>query len=262
MTQKTSSDTALLYRSLEKQASRHPVRTIRLNGKRPEPLGLLLIDADIPVPEVASALAGLRLADQLRPATAVASGDASLPDQAWLHQQLTAELARVQQTRLPCALLLITLSGKPPTKNGATTLIGQAATALASSLHPVDVLASFQNTGLALIMPGATMGKARKRAEEIRTTLRTTTFTTGATTITPKLALGIAVCHAYETIAPEQLLLLAEAELSRAAKLGGDAICQRAASQTEDSCQVTVEERAQLWLQPRKPSRATAGMAA
>lgn len=262
MTRKTSSDTALLYRSLEKQASQHPVRTIRLNGKRPEPLGLLLIDADIPAPEVASALAGLRLADQLRPPTTVASNDGTLPDQAWLRQQLTAELARVQQTRLPCALLLITLSGKTPAKNGATTLIDQAATALASSLHPMDVLTGFQDTGLALIMPGTTVGKARKRAEEIRATLHHTTFTKGSSTITPNLALGIAVWHAYETIAPEQLLLLAETELSRAAKLGSDAICQRAASQTEDSCQVTVEERAQLWLQPRKTSRPAAGMAA
>ncbi len=260
MNRKTVSDNALLYRSLEEQARHHPVRAIRLTGKGPEPLGLLLIGNTIPGPEVASALAGLRIADQPRPAT-VSQDDGKLPDQAWLRQQLAMELGRVQQTRLPCALLLITISGQVPAGSGASALAGQAAAALMPCLHPGDVLSGFQKHGLALIMPGATVGKARKRAEEIRTTLHNAAFTKGITAVTPSLSLGIAVCHAYETIPADQLLALAEAELARAAKMGNDAICQSAAVRAEDSCQVTVEERAQLWLQPRKTSRA-AGMAA
>ena len=106
-------------------------------------------------------------------------------------------------------------------------------------------------------MPGASVGKARKRAEEIRTILRNSAFSKGTI-----LALGIAVCHAYETVQADQLLALAEAELTRAVKMGNDAICQSAAVRTEDSCQVTVEERAQLWMQPRKASPRAAGMAA
>lgn len=253
MNRKTPSDTARLYRSLEDQASQHPVRAIRLTGKRPEPLGLLLIGNDIPEAEVASAFAGLRFTDQPRPAT-VGQVAGKLPDLAWLRQQLTMELAQVQQTRLPCALVLITLSG-------ASSLSGQAAATLAPCLHPGDLLSGFQKNGLALIMPGAAVGKARKRAEEIRAALRNGAFTKGTTAVRPSLALGIAVCHAYETVPADQLLTLAEAELARAAKMGNDAICQSAAAHAEDSCQVTVEERAQLWMQPRKPSRA-AGMAA
>ena len=249
MNRKTLSDTALLYRSLEDQASHHPVRVIRLTGKRAEPLGLLLIGNDIPEAEVASALAGLRFTDQPRPAT-MGQVAGKLPDLAWLRQQLTMELAQVQQTRLPCALLLVTLSG-------GASLVGQAAAALAPCLHPGDLLSGFQKNTLALIMPGASVGKARKRAEEIRTLLRTAASSKGTS-----LALGIAVCHAYETIPPDQFLALAEAELARAAKMGNDAICQSAAARAEDSCQVTVEERAQLWMQPRKSSRAAAGMAA
>ncbi|MBU1406344.1 MAG: hypothetical protein KKE83_07815 [Proteobacteria bacterium] len=247
MSRKTPSDTALLYRSLEEQASRHPVRTIRLTGKGAAPLGLLLIDDTVPEPEVASLLAGLRFPDQPR-ATLLGDGAETLPDLGRLRRQLAMELAQVRQTRLPCALLLITLSG-------GAGLAGQAA-ALAPCLHPGDLLSGFQKTGLALIMPGASVGKARKRAEEIRTLLRTTASGKGTS-----LALGIAVCHAYETIPPDHFLALAEAELARAVKMGNDAICQSAAARSEDSCQVTVEERAQLWMQPRKSSRA-AGMAA
>jgi len=68
MNRKANSDTALLYRSLEKQAGQHPVRAIRLTGSRPEPMGLLFIDDGIPAAEVASALARLRVAELARAA--------------------------------------------------------------------------------------------------------------------------------------------------------------------------------------------------
>lgn len=249
MSRKAPSDTARLYHSLEDQASLHPVRAIRLTGKASQPLGLLIIDNDIPAAEVASALAGLRLADQPRTASA-GRAEEKLPDLAWLRQQLAMELAQVQQTRLPCALILIALSG-------ASALAKHGAATLAPCLHPGDLLSGFQKNTLALIMPGTTVGKARNRAEEIRGILRSAPLAKGA-----HLALGIAVCHAYETMTPEQLLTLAEAELARAAKMGNDAICQSAAARSEDSCQVTVEERAQLWMQPRKALSRTAGMAA
>jgi len=255
MNRKKPSDTALLYRSLEEQASRHPVRAIRLTGKGAEPLGLLLIDNTVSEAEAASALAGVRLTDQPRPAT-LSPAEEQLPGQAWLRRQLAVEMDRVQQSKLPCALLLITLSG---TSNPLTE---QAAAALAPCLHPEDLLSGFQKNGLALIMPGAAVGKARRRAEEMRTALRTAVFTKGGAGVILSLALGIAVCHAYEAMEADRLLTLAEAELARATKLGSDAICQRAAAHAEDSCQVTVEERAQLWMQPRKSSRAAAGMAA
>lgn len=258
MNRKKPSDTALLYRSLEEQAGHHPVRAIRLTGKGAEPLGLLIIDNDIPAAEVASALAGVRFTDPLRPAT-LSPTEEKLPDQAWLRRQLAVEMDRVQQSKLPCALLLITLSGH--SAGTGNTLAEQAAAALAPVLHPGDLLSGFQKNGLALIMPGAAVGKARRRAEEMRAALRNGVFTKGTTAVTPSLALGIAVCHAYETMPADQFLALAEAELARAAKMGNDAICQRAAAHAEDSCQVTVEERAQLWMQPRKSSRA-AGMAA
>jgi len=68
MNRKKPSDTALLYRSLEEQAGHHPVRAIRLTGKGTEPLGLLLINNTVSEAEAASALAGVRLTDQPRPA--------------------------------------------------------------------------------------------------------------------------------------------------------------------------------------------------
>lgn len=258
MSRKAPSDTALFYRSLEEQASHHPVRAIRLTGKGAEPLGLLLINNTVSEAEAASALAGVRLTDQPRPKT-VGQAEEQLPDQAWLRRQLAVEMDRVQQSKLPCALILITLSGHSAGTSSA--LAEQAAAALAPCLHPGDLLSGFQKNTLALIMPGAAVGKARRRAEEMRAALRNAASLKSGAGVAPSLALGIAVCHAYEALPADRLLTLAEAELARAAKLGSDAICQRAAAHAEDSCQVTVEERAQLWMQPRKASR-SAGMAA
>ncbi|MFA7383355.1 MAG: hypothetical protein WC001_07885 [Desulfurivibrionaceae bacterium] len=257
MNRKAPSDTALLYRDLEKQAGRHPVRALMLPGKGAEPLGLLLIGNTVSGAEVASALAALRFPDQPRPASP-GQTEEKLPGQPWFRRQLAVEMDRVQQSKLPCSLLLITLSGQ-----GATSALAEPmAAALAPCLHSGDLLAGFQENGLSLIMPGSAVGKARRRAEEMRTALRNAAFLKGTTGVTPSLAMGIAVCHAYETIPAERFLALAEAELVRAAQMGGDAICQKAAAHAEDSCQVTVEERAQLWMQPRGKTSRAAEMAA
>ena len=48
MSRKAEQDTTLLYRSLEEQAKPYPVRAIRLTGKGPTTLGLLLLGNDSP----------------------------------------------------------------------------------------------------------------------------------------------------------------------------------------------------------------------
>jgi hypothetical protein len=250
MNRKKPFDAALLYSNLEERVSRHPVRAIRLTGTEPEPLGLLVIGNHSSGAEVAAALAGLRLPDQLRPETD--GRDSGKTDaQAWFRSQLAAELARTRETRLPCALLLVSVSGQVPV--GSDSLAEQAEAALAPSLPPGEVLSIFQRNILGLFMPGATVGKARKRAENVCAILRSGAFLQEATGVAsnqhPDLTLGIAVCHAYAPISADQLLLLAKAELARAARMGCDAISYSAALRAEDSCQVTVEERAQLWQQ-------------
>src|SRR3989339_1392989 len=218
-------DTALLYRSLEEQAGRHPVRALRLSGKGAEPLGLLLIGNTVSEAEVASALAALRFPDQPRPAP-LGQAEEKLPGQPWFRRQLAVEMDRVQQSKLPCALLLITLSGHG-------VLAEQAAAALAPCLHPGDLLSGFTKNGLALIMPGAAVGKARRRAEEMRAALRTAAFLKGPAGVAPSLALGIAVCHAYETLPAERFLALAEAELAPVFPHGMEATCRRTAAPGE-----------------------------
>lgn len=246
MSRKVPPVTALLYRRLEEEAGRHQVRAIRILGKGADPLGLLLIGNDIPGVEVASALAGLNFNGQFRPTPTWETAEI-LPDLAWLRRQLGMELTRTRQARLPCALILFTLSG-----HGADDLTGKTVAELVSCLPAGELLSGFKKNSMALIMPGAAVGKARKRAAEIRTTLRKTSLNDAAL----NLSMGIAVCHAYECMTADQLLALAETELDRAAGMGNDAICQSEASRSEDSCQVTVEERAQLWLQPgTKPAR-------
>ncbi|MGV1100403.1 diguanylate cyclase domain-containing protein [Thiovibrio sp. JS02] len=247
MTAKRPLPNTAFYPELEEQARRYPLHSVRLGGSGPSPIGLLFVADGTPGRELEAALSALNLGNRhfsSQPASARSEGEGALPDAAWLRKQLRVELDRVTRTRLPCALLLMRLTGKGRAKE----LVARATLALEPCLHQVDLLASWQDNGLALILPGTNVGKARKRAEEIRDRLRSFSANPARQDPAPGLALGIAVCHAYDTISAEELLNLAEDALRRAANGNTPAICHAAAAgRPEDSCQVTVEERAQLF---------------
>jgi len=248
MTPRTPVHNGVSCQALEEAARRYPLHAVRLTGRTQTPIGLLLVEEGTSGRELETALAALNLGARhfstaAGPGPAFPAAESALPDRAWLRSQLEVELDRVTRTRLPCALLLVSLRGK---KNSGS-LLAQAATLLEPCLHQVDLLGRAHTNSLGLILPGTNVGKARKRAEEIRNSLRAASFTEAGKKLRPTLAMGIAVCHAYEKISAGQLLANAEDELARAAKIGDEAICHAAPSRPEDSCQVTVEERAQLF---------------
>ena len=244
MNKRLAADSLAPYLELEEQARRYPLHSLHLQGGSDHsPLGLLLVADGTSGRELEQALAALDLGSRHfgrhQPGSDPAREESeALPDAAWLQRQLHVELDRVTRTRLPCALLLLTPAGASRRSERSLAL---AALALAPCLHQVDLLARWRKDLLALVLPGTNLGKARKRAAEIRAHLRPSATRPGP-------AVGIAVCHAYESIAPGQLLALAEEALGRAGKDGAEAICHAAPpARPEDSCQVTVEERAQLF---------------
>ncbi|MFZ5774083.1 MAG: hypothetical protein ACOY3Z_01165 [Thermodesulfobacteriota bacterium] len=232
-------DNAPFFRDLESRASQHSVHALRLRDSSQAPLGVLLINSGANGQEVEAALARLGLGGRSfdAPAGSVAAqpeSSAGQGSQARLLDRLAVELDRVQRTRMPCSLLLAKIVAAP----------AAAAAALAPCLHQVDILLEAGENTLAVILPGTNLGKARKRAEEFRAALR---LASGAKARRQPMAFGLAVCHAYDTIAAGQLLEAAQGELAVAAQEGGDAIRHAAAMHHEDTCQVTVEERAQLF---------------
>lgn len=248
---KRISDSTVFFMDLESRAQTQPVQALRLNGKANRISGLLIFENGMTGPEVDQAIAKLKLSSKSSAGSAVsdAPDPAAQPHDADdIQHLLSVELDRVQRSRLPCTLLLlsITIPGKNAAKE-ESALMRQAVAALSPALHQIDILAPLPENRFALILPGTNLGKGLKRAEEIRTGLQTANFHNGTKPLRPALAAGVAVCHAYDRLTAAELLNLAKEELLRAENEGNDTICHATASRLEDSCQVTVEERAQLF---------------
>ena len=228
----SSKDSALFFADLEQQANRYPVRSVKLTARDRSLLGLFLMHADAETTEVEAALT--RLAGSLNgqngsdPASAADAG--GMPGPSQLKKILRAELDRVQLTRLPCSMILLAATNEaPPAK---------ITEAIKECLHHVDILVPRNNHEFAAILPGTNLGKAILRAK----TIRNAAMAAGIET-----RMGIALCYANDRFSPDNLLAQAEAELARTRQPGAEPICHVSGIRAEDACQVSVEERAQLF---------------
>ncbi len=224
-------DSALFFADLEQQANRYPVRSVKITAKDRSLLGLFLMHADAESTEVEAALT--RLAGSFNGKNGVdaaSAADAAMPGPSQLKKILRAELDRVQLTRLPCSMILLAAG-----KEAAPTQITEA---IKECLHHVDILVRHSNHEFAAILPGTNLGKAILRAK----TIRNAAMAAGIET-----RMGIALCYANDRFSPDNLLAQAEAELARTRQPGAEPICHVSGIRAEDACQVSVEERAQLF---------------
>ncbi len=243
-----------LFNSLEQQAKPHAVKTIRLRSGEGECLGLLLLRRLAPAGAVQTALRRVILPDGRGAArdrgTAGSCPDlcddaTGLPGRDRFRELLAAELDRVERTRLPCSLLLVAVDGQAPARD-AEEHISSAMPLVAQHLHRVDVLARYDRTVFSIVLPGTNLGKARQRAATIRNSLSAEPALPGGKKQNASVSIGIAVCHATDQMQVDAFLDAAARQLDRARKKG-DRICHASHLRTDDACQVTVEERAQLF---------------
>ncbi len=237
MKKKNSTDSATFFSKTEAQAKDHPVRALQLNGQGERQLGLLLVGEDLSPGEIRAALGKLSLSAAKKsgaPSKDKASSQAT--DRSQLLELLTTELDRVSRTRLPCALLLLGLEAKGKKDNGAMELIGAT---VADHLHQVDILAQVEAGTYALVLPGTNTGKAIKKAKQLKQAVLEQQHL--------PLGMGIAICHAYDNLDQDTFLAAAQTELCRSHEEGDGAICHGSLGSQDDSCQVTVEEREQLF---------------
>jgi GGDEF domain-containing protein len=144
-----------------------------------------------------------------------------------------AELARVKKSRLPCSLLLIRIDG---IEN--RSFIQKAAATLKKEILVDHHLVHFDHATLALLLPGLNRNRALRQAGAIHQSL--SADTAGRVTI------GLAVCMAMAVPAAEEFMAMALNELQKAEYEAGD-IFYSFHNQDDDSCQVTAEERTQLF---------------
>ena len=231
---------ALFFTDLEEQATRYPVRSVKVNAKDRSLLGLFLMHDDAEASEVEAALSQLAAsftdievtADNNGKLTATTTAQPGPPQ---LKKILRAELDRVQMTRMPCSLILLETDVATPANDGWEKALPEA---IKECLHHVDILVRRSNHEFAVILPGTNLGKATLRAKNIRKA-------TLAIDTAPRM--GIALCYANDCFTPDSFLAQAEAEIVRTRQIGAEPICHVSGIRAEDACQVSVEERAQLF---------------
>lgn len=144
-----------------------------------------------------------------------------------------AELARVKKSRLPCSLLLIRVAG-----TGERSFLQQAAATLKKEIEGDHHLAHFDHATLALLLPGLNRNRALRQAGAIHQSL--------SAAITVRVTIGLAVCMARAVPAADEFMAMALQELRKAEYETGD-IFYSFHQQDDDACQVTAEERVQLF---------------
>lgn len=219
---------------IEQEALRFPVELLPVAGETGlAPQALLILDCTLSAKrkgELAKALC----AGTSPQHSALPDRTAALPGAEFFKDWVQAELARVKKSRLPCSLLLIRIDGNGEDRG----FFNKAAAALEMAMEGEHHLAHFDHTTLALLLPGQNRNRALRQAGAIQQLL--------AAEITARVKIGLAVCLARAVPAAEEFMEMAFTELQKAEHEAGD-IFYSFPSQDEDSCQVTAEERAQLF---------------
>ena len=233
-------DPARFLHETEQQARQHRMEAVRLVNGKDTLLGLALLVPELPRETAREILAQASCLLTTPPEAHAACGLAQTDDATSLLTLLRAEIDRHRESRLPCSLLLLSLASTKPgakAKTPARTRC-QAITAIQPLLDHQDTVVSCDEQTLAVLLPATSLGKARRRAAAIQ----------GALASGPHLlCCGLSVCHAHEPLSAEEFLQRTRQELDRAIALGNGALCHAALATVDESCQVTVEERAQLF---------------
>jgi diguanylate cyclase (GGDEF)-like protein len=247
MTRPDTAATERLIRELEQRVRQYPFRTVRITGSGDELLGLFLLSNDVRLTEVdlQLALAGILRPQPLPAAGAGSDALAGETGTGSLEQLLASQIEATRQTRLPCALILLetdALPEAPPEEMlaGITTLVRTA-------VRRSDILLRCDAARLAIILPSISLREATDCAERIRQALARELLLDEEQAPALTASIGIGLCYAGDRISAETFAAKVARELERARQQGGNRVCRVIDSRADCSCQVSVEERAELF---------------
>ncbi len=221
-------DIETFFRETEIAAKKLPLRAVPVpteNG----PSGLILIKNNTDAETIRNTAASLMALTGID--TPMAATEPPLAPAPSLHQIIEIEIERVRQTRLPCALLVLETSN--------TDEFHITPQIIEEHLLITDVIADVSPGRVAFILPGTGLGRAVSRAGRILDELR------NHKPFTPFI--GAAACYPDDTNSAVDFLNRAETELKKAIRKKTPCVCHDSGSRLENSCQVTVEERTQLF---------------
>lgn len=175
-----------------------------------------------------------------------------MPHRETFFRRMEAERKKVEETKLPFSLLLVSIDNfhtmkKHHSKKDMDRVVSYVADIVQESTETFGVAARFDSSVFAVLLHGTNLGKAMLFAQQLRRDLRSQPLSLGQERLEITVSIGVGVCLAADLPAGDTLLSLAEQELQRAVEAGGDCICRFTPAHDPGSCQVTVEERAQLF---------------
>lgn len=241
-----NNDLKNLFRDLEKKAKPYPLQSYRISGDT----GLLLLQKTIAPKNVEKALSALTSnSDAETMSPSIYSG---LHDQIQFKDRLITELERVERTRLPCSLILVAIDNFASLckKHGAEhgKIASQhLANIIKNHIHKVDTLARYDANTFSILLPGSNLGKSLQRAKQLKKAIKKKPLKIDGTQHSQTASLCVATCQTYDNLSPDSFLDTTVKKLIETSKKGVDKISHVPNKGKEDSCQVTVEERAQLF---------------
>jgi len=271
--------TADIWQHIKDSVAPYPVRQLELTGDHDRLIGLLLLQNGRSSDEILQTLAGgekgvypktgerpaaikisevvrqLRsLTDEIDRLKNLSQTDplTGLANVRYFRELLATELDRVSRTRLPCSLLMLdidhfkSINDTYGHENGNVALqyLGRV---LKQGLRKIDIAARYGGEEFVVILPATGLVKAVEVAERLRLAIKNQPLTLKGLPMTITASFGVTMASASGDITPEVLIKMADEELYRAKKEGRDRVCYAPVSRPPKSCQVTVEERAQLF---------------
>lgn len=216
---------------VETEAGKYPVEIFKI-GENGSSQGFLALKSTVSPQRKTELLDAVcpSLATEKRNKSSFPCLQASCPARESLKRQLRLELDRVKKSRLPCSLLLVKI--KEIKNNGQL----EGALAILEEQAPGNAhIARYGDSTFSILLPGLTIKKSVRQAKTFQKKLSPLQVT-----------VGITVSLFKNIPEPEAVISMAENELKKAQK-DSSGIAHSFQESEADSCQVTAEERSQLF---------------
>lgn len=221
-------------RLVEEQAAGFAVEFVRLEGENPNiPRALLLLDSSLSAAQKKELCCKAAVGNNQQPSIVLLDKQSGLPGMENFRSHVAVELARVKKSRIPCALLLIRVD-----ETRAGNALQKAAPIIKKEIGRDSLLAHYDKSTVALLLPGLNRKKALDQAGILHSAC--------VAEISRRVCIGLNVCVARDVPPVDGFIDRAAQELVRA-KEEGWRVFHSFQEQHDDFCQVTAEERAQLF---------------
>lgn len=219
-------------RALDTEAGRYGVEKFPLGGATP--YAVLLYDPELTDREKEELRRTIERTAARRPPHGKQGEAGSSPHPAeGFRERLARELEKVRKSRIPCALMMVRLG------EAVNGFLQQTADLLQQESGVRDPFVSLiDRRTLALLLPGLNRATAIERAGHLHRAC--------SGTIADKVCVGLNVCGARQLTSVEEFISTASRQLDRAESEGWG-VFHAFEECLEESCQVTVEERTQLF---------------